>query len=88
MQDCFRQHPEVYGAELEDDEEADAQAPVEGASEAATQPVAKDEQAERSSVSESSKPTASAPTPAGDVKKSKEVAGSELPAESEHRSSP
>lgn len=22
MQDCFRQHPDVYGAELEDDEEA------------------------------------------------------------------
>jgi intermembrane space import and assembly protein 40 len=29
MQDCFRQHPDVYGAELEDDEpEADAPAPV------------------------------------------------------------
>lgn len=24
MQDCFRQHPEVYGAELEDDEEGPA----------------------------------------------------------------
>jgi intermembrane space import and assembly protein 40 len=22
MQDCFREHPEIYGAELEDDEEA------------------------------------------------------------------
>ena len=29
MQDCFRQHPDVYGAELEDDEpEGDAPAPV------------------------------------------------------------
>ncbi|OOQ83848.1 Mitochondrial intermembrane space import and assembly protein 40 [Penicillium brasilianum] len=29
MQDCFRQHPDVYGAELEDDEpESDAPAPV------------------------------------------------------------
>lgn len=27
MQDCFRQHPDVYGAELDDDEEAPA-APV------------------------------------------------------------
>lgn len=29
MQDCFRQHPDVYGAELEDDDEpqADASAP-------------------------------------------------------------
>lgn len=26
MQDCFRQHPDVYGAELEDDEELDEQA--------------------------------------------------------------
>ncbi|KAM0709053.1 hypothetical protein Q7P35_003089 [Cladosporium inversicolor] len=30
MQDCFREHPEIYGSELEDDEE---QAPLEGASE-------------------------------------------------------
>lgn len=33
MQDCFRQHPEVYGAELEDDDEpqpqSDAPAPSE-----------------------------------------------------------
>lgn len=29
MQDCFRQHPDVYGAELEDDEpEGDAPAPA------------------------------------------------------------
>ena len=29
MQDCFRQHPDVYGAELEDDEpEGDIPAPV------------------------------------------------------------
>lgn len=29
MQDCFRQHPDVYGAELEDDEpEGDASVPV------------------------------------------------------------
>lgn len=30
MQDCFRQHPDVYGAELEDDEvEGGAPAPAE-----------------------------------------------------------
>ena len=31
MQDCFRQHPDVYGAELEEDDEpqADASAPSE-----------------------------------------------------------
>ena len=28
MQDCFRQHPDVYGAELEDDEEFEGGAPV------------------------------------------------------------
>ena len=28
MQDCFRQHPEIYGAELDDDEQSpDAAAP-------------------------------------------------------------
>ncbi|KAJ5958960.1 uncharacterized protein N7479_006110 [Penicillium vulpinum] len=28
MQDCFRQHPEVYGAELEDDDEPQSEAPA------------------------------------------------------------
>lgn len=28
MQDCFRQHPEVYGAELEDDDEVEGGAPA------------------------------------------------------------
>jgi intermembrane space import and assembly protein 40 len=28
MQDCFRQHPDVYGAELEDDEEIEGAAPA------------------------------------------------------------
>lgn len=28
MQDCFRQYPEVYGAELEDDDEPQADAPA------------------------------------------------------------
>lgn len=28
MQDCFRQHPDVYGAELEDDEEIESAAPA------------------------------------------------------------
>lgn len=28
MQDCFRQHPDVYGAELEDDDEPQADAPA------------------------------------------------------------
>jgi intermembrane space import and assembly protein 40 len=28
MQDCFRQHPEVYGAELEDDDEPQSDAPA------------------------------------------------------------
>jgi intermembrane space import and assembly protein 40 len=31
MQDCFRQYPEIYGAELQDDEEDDSAAPVAGA---------------------------------------------------------
>ncbi|KAF9895009.1 Oxidoreductase [Aspergillus nanangensis] len=35
MQDCFRQYPDVYGAELEDDEQADAAAPAEGVEAAA-----------------------------------------------------
>lgn len=31
MQDCFRQHPDIYGAELDDDEEnQDAQEPLDG----------------------------------------------------------
>jgi intermembrane space import and assembly protein 40 len=28
MQDCFRQYPDVYGAELEDDDEPQADAPA------------------------------------------------------------
>lgn len=28
MQNCFRQHPEVYGAELEDDEDVEGGAPA------------------------------------------------------------
>ena len=28
MQDCFRQHPDVYGAELEDDDEMESGAPA------------------------------------------------------------
>jgi intermembrane space import and assembly protein 40 len=40
MQDCFRQHPDVYGAELEDDEpEADASAPVPAAEGEAAMPA-------------------------------------------------
>jgi intermembrane space import and assembly protein 40 len=40
MQDCFRQHPDVYGAELEDDEpEADAPAPVPAAEGDAASPA-------------------------------------------------
>jgi len=31
MQDCFRKYPEVYGAELAEDEDGDAPAPVDGA---------------------------------------------------------
>jgi intermembrane space import and assembly protein 40 len=27
MQDCFRQHPDVYGAELEDDDDVEGGAP-------------------------------------------------------------
>ncbi|KAL4927265.1 coiled-coil-helix-coiled-coil-helix domain-containing protein [Aspergillus undulatus] len=41
MQDCFRAHPDVYGAELEDDDEAPAAAPSEPAPvDAAGQPLA------------------------------------------------
>jgi intermembrane space import and assembly protein 40 len=31
MQDCFRKYPEIYGAELQDDEEEDSASPVAGA---------------------------------------------------------
>ncbi|KAJ5785764.1 uncharacterized protein N7503_010976 [Penicillium pulvis] len=44
MQDCFRQHPDVYGAELEDDEVeggAPAQAPPAGEQEAPSTPEEK-----------------------------------------------
>ena len=36
MQDCFRQHPDVYGAELEDDEEAPSPEQPNAAAEATT----------------------------------------------------
>lgn len=43
MQDCFRQHPDVYGAELEDDEpEGDAPAPVPAAEGDAASPAETD----------------------------------------------
>lgn len=31
MQDCFRQYPEMYGAELQDDEEGESSGPLAGA---------------------------------------------------------
>jgi intermembrane space import and assembly protein 40 len=31
MQDCFRQYPEIYGAELQDEEEAESSEPLAGA---------------------------------------------------------
>lgn len=37
MQDCFRQHPDVYGAELEDEEDGDEQ-PVATATDAQAAP--------------------------------------------------
>ncbi|KAJ5176536.1 Mitochondrial intermembrane space import and assembly protein 40 [Penicillium canariense] len=52
MQDCFRQHPDVYGAELEDDEaEGDAPAPATNAEgELAPRQDQKDELAEGDSL--------------------------------------
>lgn len=41
MQDCFRAHPDVYGAELEEDEEAEgAPAPATGAAPSGQEPSA------------------------------------------------
>lgn len=43
MQDCFRNHPDVYGAELEEDEEADGTpppAPATGAAPSEQEPSA------------------------------------------------
>jgi hypothetical protein len=59
MQDCFRQHPEIYGAEIADEEDAeptfDAEAPLtkEGV-ETSAPAVNKSEQAE--AVAEPAKP--------------------------------
>lgn len=49
MQDCFRQYPEVYGAELEDDEVeggAPVQAPPTGEQEAPSTPEEKPAQSQ------------------------------------------
>ncbi|RYP51067.1 hypothetical protein DL768_003511 [Monosporascus sp. mg162] len=92
MQDCFRLHPEVYGDELADDDEA--QAPAEDAPEAsasratptdAAKPTAsngaeKSIAAENSNPSEGSKPS--------EVAKSKIPTGSELPEEVKDTASP
>ena len=40
MQDCFRQHPEIYGAELEDDDEPQPQADASTPSDAPATPEA------------------------------------------------
>jgi intermembrane space import and assembly protein 40 len=51
MQDCFRQHPDVYGAELEDDEpETDAPAPVPAAEGDAAAPTNVQAEAEGESL--------------------------------------
>lgn len=92
MQDCFRLHPEVYGEELNDDEEAEAQAPLDDAPEAAAATPAQQAPAEtarvrpaadgRRNASEGRKPSAR------DAKKSKVPTGSELPEEVKDTASP
>ena len=54
MQDCFRQHPEVYGAELEDDDEPQPQSDAPAPSEASAIPEVTPTAAE---VNASSHPT-------------------------------
>ncbi|KAJ5405813.1 hypothetical protein N7465_007097 [Penicillium sp. CMV-2018d] len=54
MQDCFRQHPEVYGAELEDDDEPQSQSDAPAPSEAPAIPESTPTAAE---VDASSHPT-------------------------------
>ncbi|RYP38244.1 hypothetical protein DL767_002629 [Monosporascus sp. MG133] len=92
MQDCFRLHPEVYGDELADDDEA--QAPAEDAPEAsasratpteAAKPIASNA-AEKSTTAGSSKPSeGSKPS---EVAKSKISTGNELPDEVKDTASP
>lgn len=43
MQDCFRQHPDVYGAELEDDEEIEGAAAAPASSTDTAAPAAEGE---------------------------------------------
>jgi len=53
MQDCFRKYPDVYAAELADDEEEEGvAAPAEGA---AAEPQAKAAEGEKPSVTEAVK---------------------------------
>ena len=88
MQDCFRQHPEVYGDELADDEaDADAQAPAEGASEAVNAQVATTEKTTPAPSEENSRRSG----PAGDAtdpKKTKAPADNGLPSDVKEAASP
>ncbi|KAH8681736.1 hypothetical protein BX600DRAFT_29876 [Xylariales sp. PMI_506] len=73
MQDCFRKHPEIYGDELADDEEA-AESPADGAAEAAT-PATKTSSTLTGEASEKAAAGSSTITPLGDAK----PAADELP---------
>ncbi|RYP70233.1 hypothetical protein DL771_005620 [Monosporascus sp. 5C6A] len=92
MQDCFRLHPEVYGDELADDDEAQAPAedppeasasratPTEAAKPTASNAAEKSTAAESSTPSEGSKPS--------EIAKGKIPTGSELPDEVKDTASP
>ncbi|RYO76133.1 hypothetical protein DL766_002751 [Monosporascus sp. MC13-8B] len=92
MQDCFRLHPEVYGDELADDDEA--QAPAEDAPEPSPSRATATEEAkptasnaaEKSTAAGSSKPSDGSKPP--EATKSKVPAGSELPDEVKDTASP
>ena len=66
MQDCFRKYPEIYGAELEDDEAEETAASLEGAEGEAPTPTKHQENApaaaqvkEETSEASSSRPSTS-----------------------------
>lgn len=88
MQDCFRQHPEVYGDELADDEaDANAQSPTEGSPETANAQVATTERTNSTPSEQSSRPSG----PTGDAaspKKTKAPVDNRLPSDVKNAASP
>ncbi|RYO74639.1 hypothetical protein DL764_010792 [Monosporascus ibericus] len=92
MQDCFRLHPEVYGDELADDDEA--QAPAEDAPDASASratPTEAAKPAESNAAEKSTAAESSIPSEGGkpsEVTRSKIPTGSELPDEVKDTASP